>query len=116
MKTVLVTEDNPANRELVTEMLTAAGFDVMEAADGLEALDLLAVRRPDFVLLDLQMPKLDGREALSRIRQNPDWSDLPVIACTAFAMQGEREKLLDSGFDGYLSKPFSVADLLKIIR
>lgn len=115
MKTVLVAEDNAVNRELITEMLEMSGHKVMQADDGAQALVLLETCRPDVVLLDLQMPVMDGRETIRRIRENPDWSDLPVIACTAYAMQGNREDILQSGFDGYLAKPITRADLLHAI-
>lgn len=116
MKTALVAEDNPVNRELITEMLEAVDFRVLPAVDGLHAIELLSENRPDLILLDLQMPRLDGRETVQRIRQNPEWAHLPVIACTAFAMQGDREEILHCGFSGYLSKPISLSDLLAAIR
>ncbi|HWE86884.1 MAG TPA: response regulator [Terracidiphilus sp.] len=111
MKTILVAEDNVINRELITEMLELLGWRVIQARDGLEALDLLIEKRPDAVLMDLQMPCMDGREAIRRIRDNPAWQGLHVIACTAFAMQGDREEILGLGFDGYISKPVSLAEL-----
>lgn len=115
MKTILVAEDNAVNRELITEMLEAADYRVIQANDGLDALTLLGINNPDIVLLDLQMPRLDGRETLQRIRENPAWSDLTVIACTAFAMQGDREEIMRCGFNGYVSKPVSMPDLLKAL-
>lgn len=115
MKTVLVAEDNAVNRELITEMLEAAEFRVLQAIDGQDALMLLNFHHPDVVLLDLQMPRLDGRETLRSIRANPDLAGLRVIACTAYAMQGDREEILRSGFDGYISKPISMAELIRAI-
>lgn len=116
MKTVLVAEDNAINRELISAMLEAMDFNVVQAVDGQHALELLSANLPDVVLLDLQMPRMDGREALRRIRENPDWSHLPVIACTAFAMQGDREEILNRGFNGYISKPISISDLVEALR
>lgn len=116
MRTALVVEDNAVNRELVTAMLEASGYEVLQAEDGSQALAVLGTRKPDVVLLDLQMPVMDGRETLRHIRENPNWRYLPVIACTAFAMQGNREEILDVGFDGYLAKPISRADLLQAIE
>lgn len=116
MKTVLVAEDNAVNRELVTEMLEALGYHVLQACDGKEALEQLAAQLPEVVLLDLQMPCMDGRETLRHIRQNPSWKHLPVIACTAFAMQGDREEILGLSFNGYISKPVSIAALMAALQ
>jgi CheY-like chemotaxis protein len=114
-KTILVAEDNVVNRELITEMLEAADYRVIQAFDGEDALTLLGMHQPDIVLLDLQMPRLDGRETVRRIRENPDWSDLTVIACTAYAMHGDREEILNCGFNGYISKPVSMPELMKVL-
>ncbi|MHB1702070.1 MAG: response regulator [Acidobacteriaceae bacterium] len=116
VKTVLVAEDNQVNRELVTEILTAAGYAVVEAVDGEDLLARLEEKLPDIVLVDLQMPKLDGLGALRKIRERAEWRSLPVIACTAFAMQDDREKALRAGFDGYLSKPITMSGLLAAIQ
>ncbi|HTV82877.1 MAG TPA: response regulator [Acidobacteriaceae bacterium] len=115
MKTVLVAEDNPVNRELIAEMLEAEGYRVIEANDGQDALMLLNFHHPDVVLLDIQMPRLDGRETVRAIRENPDLASLRVIACTAYAMQGDREDILRCGFDGYVAKPISRAELLEAV-
>jgi len=116
VKTVLIAEDNAVNRELMTEMLEAAGYRVVQAADGSAALATLATFQPDLVLLDLQMPVMDGRDTIRRIREHSEWSSLPVVACTAFAMQGDQEEFMRSGFNGYLAKPISMADLVRAIE
>ncbi len=115
MRTVLVAEDNDVNRELVAEMLQAADYQVLQACDGEEALAVLEVSSPDIVLLDMQMPKMDGLKTLKAIRAREEWKSLPVIACTAFAMHGEREVALRAGFDEYVSKPISMSGLLKTL-
>jgi two-component system, cell cycle response regulator DivK len=115
VKTVLVAEDNPINRELIAEMLEAAGYRVLQANDGQDALMILNFHHPDVILLDIQMPRLDGRETIRAIRENPDLADLRVIACTAYAMQGDREEILRFGFDGYVAKPISRAELLEAV-
>ena len=115
MKTVLVAEDNPVNRELIAEMLESAGYRVLQANDGQDALMILNFHHPDVVLLDIQMPRLDGRETVRAIRENPDLAGLRVIACTAYAMQGDREEILRSGFDDYVAKPISRAALLEAV-
>jgi CheY-like chemotaxis protein len=98
-------EDSPVNRELLRELLESQGCEVDEAWDGEEALQRLAQKRPDIALLDIGMPKLDGFGVIKKVRQDPQLADLPVLAVTAYAMRGDREKGLDAGFDGYLSKP-----------
>jgi PAS domain S-box-containing protein len=110
-KTILVADDNPASRQLIRDTLEPSGFVVVEAGDGREALEKLEQTALDLVLLDIQMPVLDGYGALAEIRANPRWKKLPVVAVTAFAMHGDREKALDAGFDSYVSKPVRVAEL-----
>lgn len=105
MSKVLIAEDNPVNRELLRELLQTRGHSVTEACDGQEALERIEESRPDILFLDLDMPVLDGFATVRRIRENPATAALTVLAVTAYAMQGDREKVLTSGFDGYLSKP-----------
>jgi CheY-like chemotaxis protein len=105
MTHVLLAEDSAVNREMLREMLEAWGCAVVEAAGGDEALEKLQEGLPDLVLLDIRMPQLDGYQVLERIRAHPQWRRLPVIALTAFAMDGDRERGLAAGFDGYLTKP-----------
>lgn len=105
MKKVLVAEDNAVNRELLRELLECRDYTVIEASDGRQALDLIEQTRPDIVLLDINMPVLDGFATITKIRENPDLKQLPVVAVTAYAMRGDRERILESGFNGYLVKP-----------
>jgi CheY-like chemotaxis protein len=107
MKKILIAEDNAVNRELLRELLEMRGYDVSEACDGQEALVRIVETQPDVLLLDLGMPVLDGFGTIKAIRENPSLSSLPVLAVTAYAMRGDRERILDSGFDGYLSKPIN---------
>jgi CheY-like chemotaxis protein len=111
MKKVLIAEDNAVNRELLRELLELRGYAVTEACDGQQALQQIADEQPDILLLDLGMPVLDGFETLQRIRENPRFRSLPVLAVTAYAMRGDRNKVMNSGFDGYLSKPITTAAL-----
>jgi len=106
---VLIAEDNPVNRELLRELLEGRGYEVEEACDGEEALAMIERGHPNVVLLDLGMPKLDGYGTIQRIRTDPKLVDLPVMAVTAYAMRGDRERILDAGFDSYLSKPINAA-------
>ncbi len=110
-KRVLVADDNPAGRELVREGLGGHASSIIEAADGREALQKIRETRPDLVLLDIQMPEMDGYAVLREIRSDPALRGLRVVALTAFAMQGDRERALEAGFDDYLTKPITVAKL-----
>lgn len=105
MPTILIAEDNDLNRELLRELLQAHGYDVRDAVNGRQAIDLMRKARPDVALLDLDMPVLEGFATLKQIRQDPSLFSLPVMAVTASAMRGNREKALEAGFDSYLSKP-----------
>ncbi|MGP0071448.1 MAG: response regulator [Bryobacteraceae bacterium] len=110
-KRVLVADDNPAGRELVREGLAEYVGAIIEASDGREALDKIRATLPDLVLLDIQMPEMDGYAVLREIRGDPALQGLRVVALTAFAMQGDRERALEAGFDDYLTKPVTVAKL-----
>jgi len=111
MKRILVAEDSAANRELIRAILEARGYEVVEAADGEQALAQIRLSKPDLVLMDIQMPHLDGVGALQRLRREPDRAGIPVIALTAYAMRGDREQFLSAGFDSYLSKPIDARSL-----
>jgi len=104
---ILIAEDNEVNRELLRELLEIRGHAVIEACNGEEALRVLEESEPDILLLDLGMPVLDGYGTLRKIRENPGFATLPVLAVTAYAMQGDKERILSTGFDGYLSKPIN---------
>jgi CheY-like chemotaxis protein len=112
VKTVLVAEDNPVNRELLRELLEMRGYTVAEACNGEEALAMVEQAPPDILLLDIGMPLLDGFGVVRKLRENPRFTSLPVVAVTAYAMQGDREKIMNSGFNGYLSKPVNSASLV----
>jgi len=108
---IVVAEDTPASRELIREVLQASGYEVVEACDGEEALEKIEQDRPGLVLLDIQMPRLDGFAVLRRLREDPRFAGLRVIALTAYAMEGDREKMLRAGFDGYITKPIDIPTL-----
>jgi CheY-like chemotaxis protein len=111
MSKILVAEDNLPNRELIREILESCGHLVIEAEDGQQALDRVRENKPDLILLDIQMPVLDGYAVLRELRHTPCFADLKILALTAYAMQGDREKALQSGFDGYLTKPIDMKAL-----
>ncbi len=111
MKKILVVDDNPVSRELLREALESPSYHVCEASHGQYALQVIAETRPDLVLMDLQMPVLDGFAALKTLRQDRRFAGIRVIAVTAFAMRGDREKALAAGFDGYFTKPIDSEEL-----
>ncbi len=116
MRKILVAEDDLASRELIREILEARGYEVVEVGDGQEAVQKIAEKKPDLVLLDIQMPLLDGFGVLRQLRQDSRFASLPVVAVTSYAMGGDREKALAAGFDAYLTKPINAAALNKQIE
>ncbi len=113
---ILVVEDNELNLKLVRDVLCHAGFEVLEARSGEAGVALAAECHPDLVLMDLQLPGIDGVAALKLIRRNECGRRVPVIAVTAFAMRADRERALRAGFDGYVVKPISARDLPAHVR
>jgi two-component system, cell cycle response regulator DivK len=113
---ILVVEDNERNMKLFRDVLSAMGYRTLEATSGGEAVEMAAEHAPDLVLMDIQMPDIDGVEALRRLRADARTASLRVLAVTAQAMQGDREHFLAAGFDGYLSKPVNVQELLGTVR
>jgi two-component system, cell cycle response regulator DivK len=109
--TILVVEDNPKNLKLMKAVLEFSGFEVIEALSGEEGVRLAAEASPDLILMDLQLPGIDGAEALRQIRSTTVGAGVPVVAVTAFAMSDDRERAFESGFDGYVEKPISVRAL-----
>jgi two-component system cell cycle response regulator DivK len=113
---ILVVEDNPKNMKLVRDVLEFSGYEVIEATTGEEGVRLAQTERPHLILMDLQLPGIDGAEALRRIRVGPEGQDVPVVAVTAFAMDEDRTRAFDSGFDGYVEKPISVTRFRQQVR
>ena len=111
MKKILIAEDNPASREFLVELLGAQGYKVMVAEDGESALKRIRQEPPDLVLLDIQMPGMDGYEVLRRLRADAATASMRIVACTAYAMAGDEDKALAAGFDGYITKPIRAAAL-----
>jgi len=110
---VLLVEDNPDNLDMVSNYLRIRGCEVRTACNGLEAISLAEDQPPDVILMDVQMPGMDGLEATRRLRKNPAQRATPIIALTALAMPGDRERCLDAGMDDYLSKPLGLEELHK---
>jgi two-component system cell cycle response regulator DivK len=113
---VLVVEDNDKNMKLFRDVLQATGFRTLEATTGEDALQLAAEHGPDLVLMDSQLPGIDGVETLRRLREDERTAGTPVIALTAQAMAGDRERFLEAGFDGYISKPVDVPQFIGTVR
>ena len=116
MKTILVADDDPVGRELIREILELQGYRVIEAGDGSVALSSIQAAQPDLVLLDIQMPVLDGFGVIQALRRERQFQSLPVFALTAFAMRGDSAKALAAGFDGYIAKPINVSAFRELIR
>jgi CheY-like chemotaxis protein len=114
--TILVVEDNARNLKLIRDVLQFAGFEVVPASSAELGIALAMECPPDLVLMDLQLPGMDGREALNKLRGSPRTKHVPVVAVTAFAMREDRERALAAGFDGYLAKPISVTSLPGQVR
>ena len=113
---ILVVEDNDKNRKLVRDVLTAKGYRLVEAETGEEGLRLAHEQRPALVLMDIQLPGIDGIEALRRLRADTATAGIPVIAVTASAMTQDRQKILAAGFDAYQSKPISIRPFVDLVR
>jgi two-component system cell cycle response regulator DivK len=113
---VLVVEDNPKNLKLVRDVLMHSGYEVIEATTGEDGVRLAIGARPDLILMDIQLPGMDGAEALRQIRERGPDPGVPAVAVTAFAMNEDRERVFASGFNGYLEKPISVRALPQLVR
>jgi two-component system cell cycle response regulator DivK len=116
MEIVLIVDDNRASRELIRAILKPVRCNITEATHGQQALDLMQQERPDLVLLDIDMPGLDGLAVLKKMRQDASLADLPVVAVTAFAMEGDREKGMAAGFTAYVTKPVRAAILRQQVQ
>ena len=114
-KVILVVEDQEDNRRILRDLLASVGFETIEAENGLEALTAV-VQRPDLILMDIQLPIMDGYEATRRIKANPEFRHIPIIVVTSYALSGDEEKARASGCDAYFTKPYSPRQLLAKIK
>lgn len=115
-KLILVVEDEPNNRELAVKILVFSGYETICAFNGQEAIEKVKQTNPDLVLMDLSLPIMDGWEATTAIRANPQYAKLPIIAVTAHAMGGDRENALEAGCTDYVSKPYCASQLVEIVK
>lgn len=116
MKRILVVDDNEDSRELVKKILKKHGYEIIEAVDGEDAIVKAVAYRPDLILMDISIPKIDGYEVTKRLKSRVDFKEIPIIAFTAHAMKGDQEKALEAGCDGYISKPINVRDFPEQIK
>ena len=114
-KKILIVEDNPQNMKLMEMLLEAKGYILLEAIDGEQAMDVATTERPDLILMDIQLPKMSGLEVTKKLRQLPAFNHIPIIAITAYAMKGDKEKFIEAGCDAYLPKPIDTRELPKVI-
>lgn len=116
MSLILVVDDNKMNRVLVCDILKTHGFDVLEADNGHECLKIIQTKRPDCILMDMQMPIMDGFETTKIIKTNPQTKDIKIIAITSFAMKGDKERIMELGADEYISKPINTRELPDLVK
>jgi two-component system cell cycle response regulator DivK len=114
-KVILHVEDNDYNRKIVRDLLSRRNYELVEVRDGEAALDELTRRRPDLILMDIQLPKLSGLEVTRRIRCRSDLAGIPIVAITSFALTGDEQRVLEAGCDAYIPKPYRPRDLLEVI-
>jgi two-component system cell cycle response regulator DivK len=114
--TILYVEDNSDNRTLVRRILISEDYSLIEATNAFEALEVLKTTRPDLILMDINMPDMDGYTLTTKIKTTPGFEQVPILALTANVMRGDREKTLEAGCDGYIQKPIDIDQLLKEIE
>ncbi len=116
MHTILIVEDNEKNMKLARDILQAKGYTTLEAENGEDGVRLALAHKPDLVLMDIQLPDINGIEAFTRIRANPDTATVPVVAFTASVTAGDRNRINDAGFSGFISKPISLKPFVETIQ
>ena len=116
MKTALVIEDNEDNMKLITFILEKNGYSTIRAENGKMGIELALKERPDFILLDIQLPDMNGLEVLKELRTSEIDGEIPIIAITSYAMSGDRERMIEAGCNGYLEKPIDPANIMNQIR
>jgi CheY-like chemotaxis protein len=112
---ILIVEDNPQNMKVVMMVLRPYGYTLLQAADGEQALEVAQKDHPDLIIMDIQLPKINGLEVTRRLRQNPAFQKTPIVAVTAYAMKGDEDKAIQAGCDGYLPKPINTRQLPGIV-
>lgn len=113
---ILIVEDDPINRKLFGDVLRANGYQVIEATSGREGLEKARSEKPHLILMDIQLPEMDGMETVGVLKSEPETQKIPAMALTGYAIQGDRERIMASGFDDYMSKPVDLDQLLEKVR
>ena len=114
-KLILIVEDEPRNVTLLRDLLQVSGYKTIEATDGKQGVELAKASKPDLILMDVQMPKMDGLEATRILKADATTSNIPVLALTSYAMKGDKERILEAWCDGYLATPIDIKELLKVV-
>jgi two-component system, cell cycle response regulator DivK len=115
-KTVLIVEDNELNMKLFHDLLEAHGYATLQTKDGIEAMKIARQKRPDLILMDIQLPEVSGLEVTKWLKEDPELRAIPVVAVTAFAMKGDEDKIRQGGCEAYIAKPISVARFLETVQ
>ena len=115
-RVILIVEDDPKNLKLIRDLLQIRGYTILEATDGKQGVDMARAKRPDLILMDIQMPVMNGFEATSILKADPVTKSITIVALTAFAMQGDREKCIEAGFNDYITKPLDTRAFMTKIK
>ena len=115
-KRILIVEDNELNLKLFRDLLSAHGYDTVETKDGMEAINLARIERPDLILMDIQLPEISGLDVTRRLKSDEVLARIPIVAVTAFAMKDDEEKIMAAGCEAYISKPISIIPFLNTVR
>jgi CheY-like chemotaxis protein len=115
-KRILIVEDNEVNRLLMKDVLAYHGYEIFEAANGVEGLEKVKECRPDLILMDMQMPVMDGFAAITLLKADPETRDIKIICITSFAMKGDKERILEAGCDEYVAKPINTRELPNLVK
>jgi two-component system cell cycle response regulator DivK len=113
---ILIVEDNEKNRTLVKDVLEYHGYEVIEAGNGKEGIKIAKENNPDLILMDIQMPVMSGYDAIKILKNNPETKNIKIIALTSFAMKGDKEKIMEEGFDDYIAKPIDIRRLPELVK
>jgi CheY-like chemotaxis protein len=113
---ILVVEDNPQNMRLIEMTLRAENYTLLKATDGEAALEMTARERPDLILMDIRLPRMSGLDVTKKLRETPAFSHTPIVGITAYAMKGDKEKVIESGCNAYLSKPINTRELPRVVK
>lgn len=116
MKRILIVEDTEDNRRILRDLLTAAGYGIIEATDGRRGVESAQAQQPDLILMDIQLPIMDGYEAARRLKADPTTRHIPIVAVTSYALSGDEDRAMAAGCDGYVAKPFSPRKILSLVR